>query len=475
MNKKVSLIITDLDNTLYDWLAIWHASFSVMFAEVQRISQVQPDQLKREFREVFQKHGTSEYAFALQELPCLLSRHSKEQIPSVFASAIDAFRRARRENLVVYPDVIETIQALKAQGCLVVGYTESMSFYTNHRLRKLGLDLLLDYLYSPTDHDLPDDVTREQIRKYPDEHYKLRNTVHKFTPKGELKPNPKLLLDIIVDVGGEVGRTVYIGDKLLKDVAMAQQAGVADIWARYGANTDRPEYELLRSVSHWSEDAVAREREKEKLVRPTYILERSFKDLLPCFTFVSHSEDGQDRITHVLEMWKTTVGVQQHFNDLELRIRNYAVTLLVAVLGVTAVTLKDNSRLEVFGLETTLPATVILAGLVGWLAFYFMDRLWYHRLLLGSVLHGLSIEKPNAAKYPEIQLTTTIGNASPIQVGRFKIRTHHKLDFFYILVACGLAFFSFVLNKYNPKVNNAVGSAATNLPGLKIPVIIKTN
>ena len=32
----------------------------------------------------------------------------------------------------------------------------------------------------------------------------------------------------------------------------------------------------------------------------------------------------------VVEAWKKTVDVQQQFNDIELRIRNYAITLLVA-------------------------------------------------------------------------------------------------------------------------------------------------
>jgi phosphoglycolate phosphatase-like HAD superfamily hydrolase len=44
-----------------------------------------------------------------------------------------------------------------------------------------------------------------------------------------VKPNPGILLSIIADLGGTVGEVVYVGDNILKDVYMAQQAGVTDV------------------------------------------------------------------------------------------------------------------------------------------------------------------------------------------------------------------------------------------------------
>ena len=55
--------------------------------------------------------------------------------------------------------------------------------------------------------------------------------------------------------------------------------------------------------------------------------------------FLPYSEE---RMTHVMDAWKMSGDVQQHFNDLELRIRNYGVTLLVAVLCATAFALKEK-------------------------------------------------------------------------------------------------------------------------------------
>ena len=68
---------------------------------------------------------------------------------------------------------------------------------------------------------------------------------------------------------------------------------------------------------------------------------------------------------------------------------------------------------------TVYYATLIpIVGIVGTLLFYFMDRYWYHRLLVGSVSQGLAIERKHRYEIPEIALTETIGASSPIKLTR---------------------------------------------------------
>jgi FMN phosphatase YigB (HAD superfamily) len=74
------------------------------------------------------------------------------------APAIDAFREARRNTLRLYPGVKSTLSTLRARGVLIAAFTESKAFYTSYRFRKLGLDGLVDYLYSPEDHLMPADT-----------------------------------------------------------------------------------------------------------------------------------------------------------------------------------------------------------------------------------------------------------------------------------------------------------------------------
>lgn len=134
-----------------------------------------------------------------------------------------------------------------------------------------------------------------------------------------------------------------------------------------------------------------------------------------------------------VEMWKTAVTVQQHFNDLELRIRNFAVTLLVTVIGAAAFALKEHYVIKFAGTDFPLAAGILFVGIIGWLAFYFMDRFWYHRLLVGAVVHAADIETRFSATSPELGLTNAISNHSAWKIWKFGIRSSERIDLFYAL------------------------------------------
>jgi histidinol phosphatase-like enzyme len=115
----------------------------------------------------------------------------------------------------------------------------------------------------------------------------LEHTIVRHTPPGELKPNPQILLDIIEASGATPEESIYIGDSLMKDITMAQDAGVRDVYAQYGYAQDREAYELLRAVTHWTDDDVARERTilARGTVTPSYTLRDSFAELTSLFLF----------------------------------------------------------------------------------------------------------------------------------------------------------------------------------------------
>ena len=280
MRKRV--LITDVDNTLLDWQDLWYQTFSTMLNKVIEISEVEPETLYAQSRIIHQKYGTSEYSHLLEELPCLRELYG-DKILTVMAPAIDAFRDVRRRVLQLYPTVEETLKALKGAGVVIAAYTESKAFYTNYRFRKLNLDGLIGFLYSPEDHSMPDNTPG--TRYYGPETYNFKKTIHRFTPEGEVKPNPELLLDIISDLGALTDEVVYVGDNILKDVFMARQAGVTDVHALYGASQHKPEYELLRKVTHWTPEMVEHERKALKPggLIPTHVLGTNFAQVLPLF------------------------------------------------------------------------------------------------------------------------------------------------------------------------------------------------
>ncbi|WP_196492538.1 HAD family hydrolase [Psychrosphaera haliotis] len=140
----------------------------------------------------------------------------------------------------------------------MIAYTESKQWYTKYRLQRLGLDYFIEAVYSPSDHStLPiDESERTDIT--------FNNTKFLHTPEGELKPNPKILLDIIDNANVMPADCVYIGDSEIKDIDMAREAGVTSVFAKYGNlhfDTRPEDYNLLRSVTHWTDKDVAREKQ----------------------------------------------------------------------------------------------------------------------------------------------------------------------------------------------------------------------
>ena len=79
-------------------------------------------------------------------------------------------------------------------------------------------------------------------------------------PRDERKPNPGLLLDICRHEGADPSSAFYLGDSLVRDVAMAKEAGVTAIWARYGTKYDPINWTYLVKITHWTDEDVEREK-----------------------------------------------------------------------------------------------------------------------------------------------------------------------------------------------------------------------
>lgn len=134
-----------------------------------------------------------------------------------------------------------------------------------------------------------------------------------------------------------------------------------------------------------------------------------------------------ERLKLVIDVWKKTVEVQQHFNDLELRIRNFALTLLVGILGGTAFAIQQGFRVTAGPYQLSLASLLLLVGFVAWVGFYVLDRHWYHRLLVGSVEHGQSIEDAHCSQLPELSLAHAISDASHVQMDNWPKRVIYHL------------------------------------------------
>lgn len=278
-----SLLITDLDNTLWDWFEAWHGSFSAMLSELIRATGIPRDELETEIRDVHRRYGTTEYSNLLNEVPSLVRAAGDEEPWRAFPQALDTLRTERRRLTRLYPGVAATLSILKDSGFKVVAYTESLAYWSEWRIRKTGLDGVIDVLYSAPDHLMSGGRSPEELRSQPDALYGLKQTEHRHVPRGVLKPNVRVLEQILDESRVSRDDALFVGDSLMKDVAMAQGVGVIDVHAKYGEVTSHEGYDLLRRVSHWSDEDVERERlmnEEGGHVVASYVCETGFEQIL---------------------------------------------------------------------------------------------------------------------------------------------------------------------------------------------------
>lgn len=132
------------------------------------------------------------------------------------------------------------------------------------------------------------------------------------------------------------------------------------------------------------------------------------------------SMDAKDKAGFLLDAWKQSVDVQQHFNDICWRIRGLALTALTFSLGGAALAARDSVKLG----SLQLSMLIALGGLVLWSGFAYLDTRYYHRLLKGSTEQTTALEKALAnLGLPELGLASAITKSSataPLRVDLYR-------------------------------------------------------
>jgi FMN phosphatase YigB (HAD superfamily) len=273
MTPRCKLVITDLDNTLYDWVTFFAKAFAAMIDELEQLLQTDREKLLREFKSVHQRYGTSEQPFAVFELESVRQKFpnaTRVELKTKLDTALHAFNSARKRTLMLYDGVEATLALLKDRGVVVVGHTESIAVNGYYRLKRLAIEPYFHHLYALEGHVAPHpNIARERELAPPEGFLSV-------IPTCERKPNPRLLLDICSREGIQASDAVYVGDSLTRDVGMAKEAGVTAVWAKYGTLYDRNLWGLLVQITHWTNADVAREEElshRYDMIEPDYTLD----------------------------------------------------------------------------------------------------------------------------------------------------------------------------------------------------------
>jgi FMN phosphatase YigB (HAD superfamily) len=254
-NSSYNLIVTDIDNTVFNWVEYYVTAFNALLDAVAESIGSTREILAGEARDVFTEHSSIEYPFVIQEMKSVKQFYG-ENIDSMLNGAVlngrEAFNEASSSVLRPYEGVCETFDRIKKlrPGLPIVALTDAPRYVAMWKLNKLGI---LDYfaaVYGLADPRVPTcDVTR---RVKLDNEILLKHLQHSnFGFKGKIRILPDeyekpgvrglktVLMDFELDEPTELRQQVlWIGDNLRKDVGLGNSLGLHTAWAEYGTLLD---------------------------------------------------------------------------------------------------------------------------------------------------------------------------------------------------------------------------------------------
>lgn len=276
------LLITDLDNTLYNFIDYYGPCFRAMVHALSERTGVPEDDLICNFRDVYARHGSVEYSFAVQEMECFNGR-SAADIEDLIDLAMVAFSRARLKRLRPYPGVEEGLLWAKMSGIKVIGITNAPMWHALKRLGQLNIAQYFSGVAAYRGHDVPGgNRITDKIKRFDSQGFRSSIKKRWLLERHELKPSPVGYQRILSDANS--CSTYVIGDSREKDLAPAIALGSVGIWARYGTTYDAKNMETLLQVTHWTSDGIKKAYDQVS-IEPDYTIDNfgDIRKLLPQF------------------------------------------------------------------------------------------------------------------------------------------------------------------------------------------------
>jgi hypothetical protein len=102
---------------------------------------------------------------------------------------------------------------------------------------------------------------------------------------------------------------------------------------------------------------------------------------------------NNERGTLLVECWKQSTKVQQHFNDISMKVRNFAVVIFTTIITGVGLSLHKGIYLTIHDYQLSVAFLLSITGLLVTQLIHFMDTYWYHILLKGAVNETQKLEK----------------------------------------------------------------------------------
>jgi len=282
METRNHILLTDIDNTLYDWSKFFAPSFRGMLHALAKRLDTSFEQLSQEFKEVYAKHDSLEYVFSIQELKSVRGLSQSERYDIVRVGR-GAFRVVQKFHLKPYDGVVRGLEWLHLQGHQVICVTNSPLYLAQMRLYELKLDRFIDGLVAWEGIDPPKNNFNP---KYVTGKKRKHTRIKKFSTYTKEHSKPNIVpYELAIKLAQQPNGCFWsIGDSLLKDLEPAAKLGIRTIWAEYGSRFDptTKNNQTLLGITNWSSEEVELTHDKRNF-RPDHRIESfdEIEDILP--------------------------------------------------------------------------------------------------------------------------------------------------------------------------------------------------
>jgi uncharacterized membrane protein YwzB len=157
----------------------------------------------------------------------------------------------------------------------------------------------------------------------------------------------------------------------------------------------------------------------------------------------------------ILEEWKTVIQTQMHFNEMLMKMRTTAVSIVIAVFSAAAYSLQyDKLYLTIRGCSFHASVLIITFGLGMLVGVFVLDYFYYYKMLLGAVERGYQIDR--AYKDKLIDGAKMFGLSTEIRkaIGKPHLSKFYVWTFYGLVFALGIIFVIGILFGYAPTLNS---------------------
>jgi putative hydrolase of the HAD superfamily len=201
--RSIDTVLFDLDDTLHDDTAAYRSAARAVAADVARERGIDPQVLAgaydaaamRFWSELTSEHLQRAIGVERERMWSEALREVGIDDRALARRAADAYVAARSGALELFPGAAEVLDALRERGCKLGLVTNGFAATHHDKIDRLGLRSRMDAFF------LADEV-------------------------GMVKPDPELFRHACRVLGSEPERSAMVGDRYLRDVIGAHEAGL---------------------------------------------------------------------------------------------------------------------------------------------------------------------------------------------------------------------------------------------------------